>query len=230
MRVDKSHLLGQFRAEEHASFGPVPADFADETGYYLELETLHAFLRMADAAAQDDINLTIVSATRNFERQKQIWENKWFGRTLTNGLNLAELNISDIEKAQRILRYSAMPGTSRHHWGTDFDLNSVEPEYFVEGYGLKVHQWLEQHAHQYGFWKPYTSKGVDRLNGYEDEPWHWTYLPVSAGLLNQYLQEIKYADLSGFAGAALAESLLIIPHFVVGVTPECKAKKSGESL
>lgn len=230
MRVDKSQLLGQFQPEQHAMFAPVPQEFADESGYYLEKETLAAFLRMAGAASQDGIKLTIVSATRNFDRQKQIWENKWFGRTLTNGVNLAELNLTDTEKAQRILRYSAMPGTSRHHWGTDFDLNAVEPEYFGDGYGLAVHQWLEQHAHQYGFWKPYTPKGVNREYGYEDEPWHWSYLPLSAGLLNQYLNEIEYADLSGFAGAELAEELFIFTHFVGGIAAECKVLKSGESL
>lgn len=230
MRVDKSQLLGQFQPELHASFAAVPPEFADESGYYLGKETLAAFLRLAGAASQDGIKLTIVSATRNFDRQKQIWENKWFGRTMTNGANLAELNLSDAEKAQRILRYSAMPGTSRHHWGTDFDLNSVEPEYFADGEGLKVFRWLENYAHQFGFCRPYTPKGTDRLQGYEDEPWHWSYLPVSAALLNQYLNEVDYADLSGFAGAALAESLLIIPHFVDGVAPECKAINSGESL
>lgn len=230
MRVDKSQLLGQFQPEQHAMFAPVPQEFADESGYYLEKETLAAFLRMAGAASQDGIKLTIVSATRNFDRQKQIWENKWFGRTLTNGVNLAELHVSNAEKAQRILRYSAMPGTSRHHWGSDFDLNSVEPEYFADSEGLKVFQWLENHAHQFGFCRPYTPKGTNRPHGYEDEPWHWSYLPVSVALLNQYLNEVDYADLSGFAGAELASSLSIFPHFVAGVSSGCKALKSGESL
>ena len=31
-----------------------------------------------------------------------------------------------------------MPGTSRHHWGTDIDFNSVDPAYFKTATGIKV--------------------------------------------------------------------------------------------
>ena len=31
------------------------------------------------------------------------------------------------------MNYSAMPTASRHHWGTDVDINSVDPEDFETG-------------------------------------------------------------------------------------------------
>ncbi|MFM9004881.1 MAG: D-alanyl-D-alanine carboxypeptidase family protein [Flavobacteriales bacterium] len=43
------------------------------------------------------------------------------------------------------MKFSSMPGTSRHHWGTDIDLNSVEPSYFLSGKGLLIYQWLSAH-------------------------------------------------------------------------------------
>ncbi len=221
--MDKSRLLGQYQPEAIQDFRAVPRNLADEAGYFLEIQTLNAFERMFTAAQSAGVNLRIVSAIRSFERQKTIWENKWYGRTLTNGINLAEAHFSDTEKAERILLYSAMPGTSRHHWGSDFDLNSVEPEYFQSPEGLSVLSWLENHAREFGFARPYTPKNSTRPDGYEDEPWHWSYLPVSIPMLEQYLKLINYSDLQGFAGASLAASLRIIPRFVAGLSPDCLA-------
>ncbi len=219
--MEKSWLLGQYQPEADARFVKVPEHLADEPGYFLEVQTLNAFERLFSAAQTAGVNLQIVSAIRTFERQKTIWENKWYGRTLTNGVNLAISHLSDVEKAERILKYSAMPGTSRHHWGSDFDLNAVEPEYFESHEGLAVLHWLETHAREFGFARPYTPKNTSRPNGYEDEPWHWSYLPVSIPLLEKYLKLIRYSDLQGFAGAALAPSLRIFPHFVAGLSPDC---------
>jgi D-alanyl-D-alanine carboxypeptidase len=55
-----------------------------------------------------------------------------------------------------IMNYSAMPQASRHHWGTDVDINSVEPEYFESGQGLKEYTWLQENAWKFGFCQPYT--------------------------------------------------------------------------
>ncbi len=49
-----------------------------------------------------------------------------------------------------------MPQASRHHWGTDVDINSVEPEYFESGQGLKEYTWLQENAWKFGFCQPYT--------------------------------------------------------------------------
>ena len=77
-----------------------------------------------------------------------------------------------VERARMILTYSSMPGTSRHHWGTDMDLNKDNNGYFATGEGLKVYEWLQAHAHEYGFCQPYTPKGPNRPEGYNEEKWH----------------------------------------------------------
>ena len=51
-----------------------------------------------------------------------------------------------------------MPATSRHHWGTDMDINSVEDDYFKDGKGKKVYRWLVENASKYGFCQVYSDK------------------------------------------------------------------------
>ena len=80
----------------------------------LTKNTSLAFLDMQKAAKNDGIDLQIVSSFRTFDKQKNLW-NKKFKRFSDEGNNTREsLNM--------ILRYSAVPGTSRHHWGTEIDI------------------------------------------------------------------------------------------------------------
>jgi LAS superfamily LD-carboxypeptidase LdcB len=152
------------------------------------------------------------------QRQKAIWENKWSGKTAVSGFS-AKLfqSLPGIKKTKAIMLYSAMPGTSRHHWGTDFDLNSVEPEFFLTYEGMKIYNWLNKNAHRFGFFQPYTSKGKDRPFGYEEEAWHWSYYPISNELLLEYNQLISYADIQGFSGAEFAAELKVIENYVNGI-------------
>jgi D-alanyl-D-alanine carboxypeptidase len=110
-----------------------------------------------------------------------------------------------------------MPGTSRHHWGTDFDINSVEEAYFEEEQGQREYAWLCAHAGTFGFFQPYTAKGKGRQHGYEEEKWHWSFGAESERFLEQYNQEIGYADLTGFAGCEVAEAIQVIAVYVNGI-------------
>ena len=101
---------------------------------YLEKQTAVSFKKMKSAAEKDGINLIIVSGARNYYSQKSIWERK-FKNNQSRGLN-------PLENARKILRYSSMPSTSRHHWGTDIDINSLEPSYFESGRGKREYDWL----------------------------------------------------------------------------------------
>ena len=88
---------------------------------------LNDFLALSKAAAQADIELKIASGYRSFERQLLIWNNKFTGKTAIKNAIGETVNISqltDIEIIHAILLFSALPGTSRHHWGTDIDLNN----------------------------------------------------------------------------------------------------------
>ncbi|GIV37580.1 MAG: hypothetical protein KatS3mg032_1959 [Cyclobacteriaceae bacterium] len=128
--VDKNYLLGKFNPATHNQFVKPHHRYTAGAArtQYLHRQTYEAFLKMARAAEKDGIQLVILSATRNFETQKAIWERKWMNEAaITN----------PIDRAEKILQYSSMPGTSRHHWGTDVDLNSLDNSYFDSGQGLK---------------------------------------------------------------------------------------------
>lgn len=215
--IAKNYLLGRFDPAHDSRFVQLTSSHAQGSALngYLRKETFEAFEKMAAAAKKEGVTLTIISATRNFDSQKKIWENKWNGKTKVEGKDLT--TIADLnERARLILLYSSMPGTSRHHWGTDMDLNSLDNNFFASGEGLKIYQWLTQHGAEFGFCQPYTSKAKGRT-GYEEEKWHWSYLPLSKIFLEEYTQQISTSDINGFAGSETAASLQVIPNYVKGV-------------
>ncbi len=219
--VDKKYLMGQFDPVTDSRFAKIDDAFAQGSakGGVLRKETYEAFVKMAEAAKKEGINLFIISATRNFDSQKKIWENKWDGKTLVQGKDLTTV-ADKSERARLILLYSSMPTTSRHHWGTDMDLNSLENSFFESGEGLKIYNWLLLHASEYGFCQPYTSKKDGIRTGYEEEKWHWSYLPLSSTFLKQYKKSITHADITGFKGSEVAISIKVIDRYVDGVA--CK--------
>ncbi len=218
----REELTGHIDPESRGDFAAVPLEYtAGRTGLYLRRETLEAFERMREAALQDGIPLTVISATRNFNWQKGIWEAKWTGTRLVNGVSLAATVPDPVQRAETILRYSSMPGTSRHHWGTDVDLNSLENSYFESGEGEKIYRWLCEHAYDYGFAQPYTAFGDGRSYGYQEEKWHWSYLPVAVPMLHAYTNEVELSDISGFTGSQTAAALDVIKVYVLGVNEKC---------
>ena len=152
---------------------------------YLRKETVQALEAMLADFNKDNpgIKIWVQSAARNFQAQRNIWDGKWTGRLRTTGTS--DINkISDpLKRAELILRYSSMPGTSRHHWGTDFDINHLNNRYYEEGEGAVIYNWLLENAGKYGFCRPYNS---GRDSGYEEEKWHWSYLPLSGKLLEDW--------------------------------------------
>jgi zinc D-Ala-D-Ala carboxypeptidase len=204
----KEELLGKFNPSKHASFTLIEPAHTSKTGIYLRKEAYEAFKQMHRTAAAAHITLTILSATRNFDAQKAIWERKW-KRPQYEGKQ-------DLDRIKDILKYSSMPGTSRHHWGTEIDLNSLEPAYFKSGNGLVVYQWLQAHAAEFGFYQTYTSK-LNGRPGYEEEAWHWSYIPLSGPMLKAYNASINYSDLVGFSGSESASKARVIEDFVNGI-------------
>ncbi len=219
---EKIYLLGKFDQSKRDDFAAVPKIF-NVSGYtmYLRHETLDAFTQMATAAKKNGITLKIASATRNFDYQKGIWESKWNGTTLVDGKNLSKTLPDSQDRFYKILEYSAVPGTSRHHWGTDIDINGASVEYFETEEGGKVYDWLTENAAQYGFCQPYTAKGVDRLAGYNEEKWHWSYVPLSRGFTNEYKKIITEDDISGFLGDENVKGQNLINNYVLGVNSQC---------
>jgi len=222
IQVDKNYLLGKFEPAQEKDFVEVDSKYTDNRLLYLRQETYEAFVRMHDAALQSGIKLIIISATRNFNSQKNIWERKWSGKTLGDGKNLDETVNDPVERARIILRFSSMPGTSRHHWGTDIDLNALDNKYFSTEKGKELHSWLTENASDYGFCQTYNPKGPTRPSGYEEEKWHWSYLPLARPLLAQYSQKVGYDDLKGFLGWEAAKALRVIENYVQSINKNCK--------
>jgi len=215
-------LMGKEPVKGNADFKAIEGGLSTKVGLYLRAEALAAFEKMSKAAAKEGISLKIISAYRSFDQQKVIWENKWSGKQkLSGGINAA--SISDlVQRATEILKYSSMPGTSRHHWGTDIDINSLSPAYFKSGRGLKEYQWLKTHGAEYGFCQPYTKKGEERPTGYEEEQWHWSYNPLSSRMLKAYNQKIKDEMLQGFLGSETARDVQVIRYYVNGIQNDCQ--------
>lgn len=216
-------LTGKFNPASHTDFVRLQGSYAggNARGAWLQVACLEAFLDMRKAAAKAGVSLTILSATRNFDRQKAIWEGKWTGQRLVDGKDLSKTTPDPEARASAILRWSSMPGTSRHHWGTDVDLNAFSNAYFSSGKGLKEYEWLTEHAASFGFCQPYTEKGAARKEGYEEEKWHWSYTPLSQKYLIAYAAQVNATDIKGFKGSEVAEKIEVIRRYVFGVNTEC---------
>jgi LAS superfamily LD-carboxypeptidase LdcB len=159
------------------------------------------FLALREAAAADRIDLVPASSFRDFGRQLAIWNGKCRGERELRGCDGQVLDAAALgEEAlvEAILQWSALPGTSRHHWGTDFDvidLAAMPPGYRVQfvteefapgGVFQRLNDWLDVHAESFGFYRPY---GAYR-GGVQPEPWHLSYAPVAADAQAQFSVEV----------------------------------------
>lgn len=146
--------------------------------------------KMKKAAAKDNIKIEVVSAYRSFQRQKEIFEGK-YQRFTGQGM-------TPEQAVEKIIEYSTIPGTSRHHWGTDLDLidanaprptNVLVPENFHgNGPYCNFKTWLNNNSEKFGFFEVYTDNG--NRKGFKYEPWHFSYAPVSIPMLKEYQQKI----------------------------------------
>lgn len=214
-------LLGKFNEKTHAEFAKIPAAYTDKSGIYLRKEALNAYTEMRSAAETSGIKLLIRSATRNFDYQKRIWEAKWNGLVkLSDGTFASDIK-DPVARAKKILQYSSMPGTSRHHWGTDIDLNAFNNAYFEYGDGQKEFAWLTKNAATYGFYRPYTIKGPNRPEGYNEEKWHWSYLPIAKQFTDMAQHKLNDEMITGFDGEVAATKVNMVKNYILGIDPSC---------
>jgi zinc D-Ala-D-Ala carboxypeptidase len=211
--IIKDYLTGKFNPAKDKRFVKIG-------NFYLRKEVSEAFLK---------IKLTIVSGTRTFSEQKRLWEGKWTGKTPVNTdtneflpkPNSRKDTLSNEQRALRVLEFTAMPSTSRHHWGTDFDLNNVNLNYWAKPKGQKEYAWLVKNAESFGFCQVYSA---DRTKGYKEEKWHWSYLPLAGNFTNQFNELIKNTDIMSFkfVGAETATSVDAVAKFVLEINQRCK--------
>ena len=173
----------------------------DDLGAALHADALEPYLAMKAEAARDGIEIAITSAFRDFAAQQRIWNLKWNGeRPLYDdqGCERNHAALTDIDLMEAILCWSALPGGSRHHWGSEIDV--VDRAAMPEGYRVQLlpaeaapggifhplHRWLDSNMGRYGFFRPYrTFRG-----GVHVEPWHLSYGGVSVEALTALTPEI----------------------------------------
>lgn len=180
---------------------------------FLLKEVADAFEKMYRAAEKEGFRLTLISGFRSFSHQKRIWQKKH----KTNPY----LYENEEMRILKIMEYSAMPGTSRHHWGSDIDVVSLKNSFFEKGYGQEVFLWLKKNGNRFGFRQVYTA---GRAHGYKEERWHFTYFPLSTEYLMAYKKQIQPSDIYGFSGDLLVGKLDIIEKYVLGINPELLEK------
>ncbi|MGB6307815.1 MAG: M15 family metallopeptidase [Steroidobacteraceae bacterium] len=179
--MNDGELTGQLRSHV--------ADVADPP-CTLHLHAVAAFLNLRRAALADGFDPVPLSSFRGFSRQLAIWNGKYSGEKPmldASGRPIDASGLGSRERIQAILLWSALPGASRHHWGTDVDLidaratppdyrPQLTPEEFAPGgpYAALA-AWLEANAARFGFFRPY--RGV--LSGVQAEPWHHSFAPVA---------------------------------------------------
>ncbi|HEX7764079.1 MAG TPA: M15 family metallopeptidase [Cellvibrio sp.] len=161
---------------------------------------LSALQRRAAAAG---FELRVASSYRSFERQRLIWNNKAVGlRPVldSDGVPLDLTQMSEHAIVMAILRWSALPGASRHHWGTDidvYDASRMAPDYQLQltvaetqgdGPFAEFHRWLSDELQAPGceFFRPYAE---DR-GGIAPEPWHLSYAPRADELSQHYSEAL----------------------------------------
>ncbi len=176
----------------------------------LHAQAIMPFTAMRRAARAAGFDLYPWSAFRDFERQLAIWNAKYSGERPMQDSDGKPLNVAELEPEQRItaiLRWSALPGASRHHWGTDVDL--VDRDAIPAGYQVVLSQeefagggpfaalraWLDEHASRFGFFRPF--RGI--RSGVEAEPWHFSFAPLAEPARRALSPELLRATIAAAA-------------------------------
>jgi LAS superfamily LD-carboxypeptidase LdcB len=183
-----------------------------------------ALATMRAAAAEAGLDLWPVSGFRSFERQLAIWNGKFRGERPLLDRDEQPLNPGMLDEnavVETILLWSALPGASRHHWGTDLDVidraalaEGARPslrriEYLSGGAFEKLNDWLEANAADFGFFRPYDR---DR-GGVQPEPWHLSFAPISATALQELTLDVLATVLVGAELDGRATVFTRLPEF-----------------
>jgi len=179
----------------------------------LHARAAEALIAMRNEARTAGIELNVVSAFRDFNHQAAIWSAKFNGQRPLLDASGAEMNHADLYESaliDAILTWSALPGASRHHWGSEIDVidaaalppgrppRLLTAEFAAGGCFERLGGWLDSNMGRFGFFRPYaTYRG-----GVQPEPWHLSYAAVSVPALDvlslDVLREaIEAADMPG---------------------------------
>lgn len=196
----------------------VPQQLADFHGVPVQSQLLDPLTDLAARGARHGFDFAVASGFRSIERQCLIWNAKAAGQRPVldddgHPLDVANLDAETLMFA--ILRWSALPGTSRHHWGTDVDV--YDRAALPAGQSLQLtvaecqgpfaafHQWLDGELARPDalFFRPY----VEPFGGVAPEPWHLSYAPL-AREFQQAVDKEQVLELVASLDIALKEEII----------------------
>jgi LAS superfamily LD-carboxypeptidase LdcB len=177
---------------------------------------------MREEAARAGFDLVPVSSFRDFDRQRAIWNAKFRGERPALDRRGRRVDVAALDAGARvetILLWSAVPGMSRHHWGSDIDV--ADGAVMAAGYAPKLEvteyrrggpfaalsAWLAANMRRFGFYRPYVRRG----RGVQPEPWHLSYAPVAKPALARMTTRLLAAAVAGAGVDGEAEILARLP-------------------
>ena len=179
-----------------------------DTAMLVHRDLVVPLTELQQSAAAAGFDLRLCSGFRSFDRQLHIWNAKLSGLrpVIDQAGAVVDLDrLSPWQQIQAVMRWSALPGASRHHWGTDFDIydRAAMPADYqlqlvpaeVEGQGLfaPMHNWLDDKLADWGFYRPY---GAD-TGGIAPERWHISYRPLAQSFAEGLTAEVLAQRLRG---------------------------------
>ena len=172
-----------------------------QPGYFVDREIVCDLQLFARDAAANGFELRLESAYRSFEKQLSIWNRKARGElALLSAEGVPMERPKDEEELMyAILTWSALPGASRHHLGTDIDVvdGAACPEGYeveltpaeCEGIFAKFHAFLTarmEAGNSFGFSRVFIpGRGKIRPEG-----WHIAHLLTSRKRLEHFSLDV----------------------------------------
>ncbi len=133
----------------------------DGKDYLMAGVAYEKYLEMYHDAKKEGLTMMVVSAYRTENYQRNLYNS----RVRRSGQVYAD-------------NYSARAGHSEHQTGLAIDIGST----YTSFEHTKEFKWLQQHAHEYGFFMRYP-KGKEWITGYAYEPWHYRFVGVEAATI-----------------------------------------------
>lgn len=195
----------------------------NEPRFAAQKDAVEAFMDMRAEAKLSGFDLFPYSTYRDFKTQLRIWNHKYLGKKPLydrDGKTRDYASLNEDQIIRHILDWSALPGGSRHHWGTEIDV--VDGASMLDGYAPKLlpeevkeggifyplHCWLDDNMQRFDFFRPYKYF----RGGMFPEPWHLSFAPVSVDLIRYINPELLTSALRDADILGKKKVLAIIPE------------------
>ena len=214
------------------------------------IDALHA---LQEDAKKQGFMIEACSAFRSFETQGRIVTAKFLGARAILDINekpIGPIPAAPVERLKAILLFSALPGASRHHFGSDFDIYAPNKlpegqklqltyhEYEQGSYFYELGLYLQESLTSFGFARPYmpqaskssqTSQAAHAsstsTNGISVglEPWHISHVESARDYLKSYDCEValEYLEHSDLVFAPYVRQVWTQERIEALLRPQC---------